>query len=448
MNKKVLIISSAFVLILIFAAKYIIDRSMIFTGYAAKNLASGIFVANRDANSLEKEDLHFSLVSLSSNEIDYDNKLVKSNFVSFGKQTAIYREGLGCCLVYNKEDFENVKNQKLKLPGVPKEYYSQKWPKGDVAINGIEQYFDTVKLYTVIQTAFGQGNTRSVLIAYDTLAMFEKYAKGFDKNTKILGWSMSKSITSALIGILSQKGQIDINKPAPIKEWQNDKRKNITVKSLLTMTSGLEWDENYGDISDVTKMLYRESNLAKYAINKPAKYTPDSVWYYSSGTSNILTEIIKRKFTNIEDYWKFPYNELFHKISMYNTVFEADASGNFVGSSYTYATTRDWARFGLLYLNNGIWYGDTIISPSWVDFTHKEAPNSNGKYGAQFWLNLSGNELPDAPKDIYYADGYQGQRVYIVPSKHLVIVRMGLTTKKDFDYNAFVTGIINSLKAN
>jgi CubicO group peptidase (beta-lactamase class C family) len=212
------------------------------------------------------------------------------------------------------------------------------------------------------------------------------------------------------------------------------------------MTSGIKWDENYGDISEVTLMLYEKTNSSEFAINQPKAYPPDSIWYYSSGSSNILTEIVKRKFDNIEDYWKYPYEELFNKISMYNTVYETDASGNFVGSSYTYATTRDWARFGLLYLNNGIWFGDTIVTPEWVEFTHTAAPNSDGKYGSQFWLNESGNELPDAPKDIYYADGYQGQRIYIIPSKKLVIVRMGLTTKKDFDYNKMVVEIINSLK--
>lgn len=125
---------------------------------------------------------------------------------------------------------------------------------------------------------------------------------------------------------------------------------------------------------------------------------------------------------------------------------ETDAAGNFVGSSYTYATTRDWARFGLLYLSNGVWYGDTIFSPKWAKFTQKPAPNAYGKYGSQFWLNSSGKLLPDAPKDIYFADGYQGQRVYIIPSKKLVIVRMGLTTNKDFDFNKMVVEIINSLK--
>ncbi len=444
MKYKIIIIS--LVLLLFFAAKYIIDRSMIFTGYAAKNLASGVFIAKRSAISLEKEDLNFSLVSFSTNKIDKENKTVSSDFIGFGKQKAVYRKGLGVCLVYSDSEMITVKKQHIKRPKAPESFYTTKWPRGEAVINNAKKYFNINKLNKALDDAFKQGKTRSVLIAYDTLAMFERYAEGFDKDSKILGWSMSKSITSALMGILSKEGKININTPAPIKEWANDERKNITIKNLLTMTSGLEWDEDYGDISDVTKMLYQESNLAKYAINKKAEFPPDSVWYYSSGTTNILTEIIKRQFKNIEDYWHFPYKKLFNRISMYHTIMETDASGNFVGSSYTYATTRDWARFGLLYLENGIWFGDTILTPEWVKFSYTEAKNSKGKYGAQFWLNLTGNELPDAPKDIYYADGFQGQRVYIVPSKKLVIVRTGLTTNKDFDYNKFVAGIINSLK--
>jgi len=446
MKKKILIISVVLLAIIGFAAKYIIDRSMIFTGYAAKNLASGIFVANRDKDDLEQNDLNFSLVAWANNEVDYENKIVRSDFFGFGKQTALYRDGLGVCLVGENDNIDELKNQKLALQAKPTWFDNTYWPKGSIIKDNISDVFDKEKLEAAINNSFEKGNTRSIIVLFDTIAFYEKYADGFTKDTKILGWSMSKSIASTMIGIMQKNGEINIDEPAPIKEWESDERKNITTKSILTMSSGIKWNEDYGDISEVTLMLYEKTNAAEFAINQPKAYVPDSVWYYSSGSSNILTEIVKRKFENIEDYWKFPYKELFNKISMYNTVYETDASGNFVGSSYAYATTRDWARFGLLYLNNGIWFGDTIVRPEWVEFTHTAVPNSDGKYGSQFWLNKSGNELPDAPKDIYYADGYQGQRIYIIPSKKLVIVRMGLTTKKDFDYNKMVVEIINSLK--
>jgi len=443
--KKITIAFILFLVILIFAAKYIVDRSMIFTGYAAKNLASGIFVAERTQESLENEDLNFSLVGLASSTVDYENKVVYSDFYGFGKQKAIYREGLGVCLEEIGQN-KNAENQGQILPPAPEWFGKEYWPKGQKIRDNISDVFDQEKLNKALDATFEKGNTRSVIVLYDTLAFIEKYTEGFTKDTKILGWSMSKSIASTMIGVLVKDGHLDINQSAPLDEWKVDERQNITTRSILNMTSGLNWTEDYGDISEATIMLYEKSNHAEYAINQAQEFPADSIWEYSSGSSNILTEIVKRKINNNEAYWQFPYQEIFYKISMYNTLMEADASGNFVGSSYTYATTRDWARFGLLYLNNGIWFGDTIVTPEWVNFTHTEAPNSKGNYGSQFWLNLSGKELPDAPKDIYFADGYQGQRIYIIPSKKLVIVRMGLTKKKDFDYNKMVVEIIDALK--
>lgn len=443
--KKIIIAIILFLLILVFAGKYLIDRSMIFTGYAAKNLASGLFLADRTQSELENEDLNFSLVKFAHSTVDFENKIVYSDFYGFGKQKAIYREGLGVYLE-EKGKYPNAANQGHLIVPAPASFDTTYWPKGQKIRNNLSSVFNVEALNKAIDNAFETGNTRSIIIAYDTLAFVEQYAEGFSKDSRILGWSISKSIANTMIGVLDKDGYIDIDKPATLLEWQDDERKNITVRHLLNMTSGLEWDEDYGDISPATIMLYEKSNHAQYAIEQKAVDTPGSVFKYSSGSSNILTELVKRTINYNPAYWQFPYQEIFHKISMYNTVMEADASGNFVGSSYTYATTRDWARFGLLYLNQGIWFGDTIVTPEWVEFTKTAAPNSNGDYGSQFWLNLSGRELPDAPKDIFYADGYQGQRIYIVPSKKLVIVRMGLTKDEDFDYNKMVTEIIATLK--
>ncbi len=445
MKKKILVtILIVFLLILGFGGKYIVDRSQIFTGYAAKNLASGIFIAGRSQESLEEEDLNFSLVSLAKNRVDYENKIVYSDFYGFGNQKAVYREGLGVCLVY-EGTYPDAENQSQKIEEAPASFQTEYWPKGQKIRDNLSVVFDVNKLSKAIDASFEKGNTRAVLVLYDTLVLAEKYADGFDKDTRIQGWSMSKSVVNALYGIMVRKYGFNIDKPAPVHEWEGDERHNITTRNLLNMTSGLSWVEDYGDISTATVMLYESPNLAEMALRQPIAYPPDSVWYYSSGTSNILTEILKRQINNNAEYWELPYKELFHKISMFSAIMETDASGNFVGSSYTYATPRDWARFGLLYLEQGVWFGDTILSPDWVKFTYTPAPNSDGEYGVQFWLNASGKELPDAPRDIYYADGYQGQRVYVIPSKNLVIVRMGLTKKKDFDYNKMITDILDAL---
>lgn len=423
-------------------AKYLFDRSSIFTGFAAKNIASGVFVAGRTQESIEAVDVNFFPVNFANTVVDTVNKTVCSDFLGFSKQKAVYREGLGCTLIGEMNPNE-VRNQSIEIPFQPKQTF---WPQGDIDRDTILSFVDKDKLNLAIQNALNQGNTRSVLVAYDTLIKWEKYAPGFDEKTPLIGWSMSKSITSTMFGIMVKEGVFSVDDYANIEEWKNDERSKITYRHLLNMNSGLQWTEDYGDISEATIMLYDSADIASYAINRPYGKKPGSEWKYSSGTSNILSEIIKRQFDNIEDYWRFPYEEIFHKIGMYNTTFETDVYGMFVGSSYTYATTRDWARYGLLYLQNGIWLGDTIINPEWVKFTQTESPGSDGKYGAHFWLNKSGHEVPDAPKDTYFADGYQGQRIYIIPSKKLIIVRFGVSKKGEFDYNKMLTEIINAFE--
>ena len=444
--KKVLIVLFAIVLIAFgVLAKYLIDRSTIFTGFAAKNIASGIFVAGRSQESIEALDINFFPVNLANTVVDMKNKVVTSDFFGFGMQTVVYREGLGCTLIGEKS-IDEVKKQKCEAATISSPFKDEYWPMGDVDYDTSLSFVNEEKLNNAIQEALKEGNTRSILVAYDTLVKWEAYSNGFDENTPILGWSMSKSITSTMLGILAKENRIDIDNKPVLEEWKNDERANISMRNLLNMTSGLHWVEDYGDISEATIMLYSSTDVAKYAISMTSEYAPDSIWYYSSGTTNILSEIIKRKFESINDYWSFPHKEIFHKIGMYSTTMEPDAVGTYIGSSYTYANTRDWARYGLLYLNNGIWLGDTIVNPSWIDFTREEAPSSEGKYGAQFWLNKSGHELPDAPADIYFADGYQGQRVYIVPSKKLVIVRFGVSKRGEFDYNKLVTSVISAFE--
>lgn len=440
---KKIIITFLVIIILGFGvlAKYLIDRSTIFTGFAAKNIASGVFIANRTQESIEAIDINFFPVNLATTVIDHKNKTVISDFFGFGKQVAVYREGLGCTLLADF-DLKTVQEQKCTKHKNTLNLKGEYWPKGDknrdLKLNNVDQ----VKLDAAIKAGLAQGNTRAIIVAYDTLVKWEKYGEDFNENTPILGWSMSKSITSTMIGILAKDGKINIDAQAPISEWENDERKNITIKSLLQMTSGLKWVEDYGDISEATIMLYEKGDIGKYALSVPKDKEPNTEWLYSSGSSNILQEIIKRKFNSNTEYWNWAYEKLFHRLGMNNTIMETDAAGTFIGSSYTYAPAKDWARFGLFYLQEGVWFGDTIVNKSWIDFTQEEAPNSAGKYGAQFWLNKSGHEVPDAPEDTYFADGYQGQRVYIIPSKKLVIVRFGVSKKGEFDYNKLVSEVV------
>jgi CubicO group peptidase (beta-lactamase class C family) len=256
---------------------------------------------------------------------------------------------------------------------------------------------------------------------------------------------MTKSLTATYFGILQKQGKFDIMKSAPISEWASDERSKITTNDLLHMNSGLEWEEDYGKISDVTKMLFIEEDMTKSQINKPLVGKPNNTWNYSSGTTNLLSGILRKQFKTHQEYLDFWYTNLLDKIGMNSAIVETDMAGNFVGSSYGWATTRDWAKFGLLYLHKGNWNGEQIFDESWAKYVATPTNTSNGQYGAQFWLN-AGGRFPNAPKDMYYASGYQGQMVAIFPSHDLVIVRMGLKEDPEFNFNSLLSGVVGSLK--
>jgi CubicO group peptidase (beta-lactamase class C family) len=180
-------------------------------------------------------------------------------------------------------------------------------------------------------------------------------------------------------------------------------------------------------------------------LEKPAAFKPNTHWNYSSGTTNLLSGILRQQFKTHQEYLDFWYSALIDKIGMNSMIIETDMAGNYVGSSYGWATTRDWSKFGLLYLHKGNWNGEQILDESWVKYTVKPTNTSEGQYGAQFWLN-AGGRFPDVPREMYYCSGFQGQMVAIIPSLDLVIVRMGLKEDPEFDFNGMLSGIIGSLK--
>jgi CubicO group peptidase (beta-lactamase class C family) len=306
---------------------------------------------------------------------------------------------------------------------------------------------DYEKLEKAVANAFDKKGikdkrTRSVLVIYKDKIIAEKYDTGFNKDSKILGWSMTKSITSALFGVLEKQRKFDIHKPAPISEWANDERKNITTNDLLHMNSGLVWEEDYTKISDVTQMLFQAEDMTHSQIDKSLVGKPNASWNYSSGTTNLLSGILRKQFKTHQEYLDFWYAALIDKIGMNSMLIETDMAGNFVGSSYGWATTRDWAKFGLLYLHKGNWNGEQILSENWVNYSATPTNTSNGGYGAQFWLN-KGSKFPNVPSDMFYCSGYQGQMVAIFPSHDLVVVRMGLS--RDFNFDSFLGGIVGSI---
>jgi CubicO group peptidase (beta-lactamase class C family) len=298
--------------------------------------------------------------------------------------------------------------------------------------------------------------TRAVVVVYDGKLIGERYAPSFSRSSKFLGWSMTKSIISALIGILVKDMKINIDDPAPVPEWNNtnDPRHSITTKNLLQQMSGLNFHEGYYKKSDVTQMLFDTDDMAAFAASHPLKYQPGTHCSYKSGNTNILSRIIRHT-VGENAYHSFPYQKLFYKLGMNSMIMEVDASGTFVGSSYSWGTARDWARFGLLYLNDGLYNNERILSKNWIEQTVTLAgSNQDGEYGYHFWLNTGKNNdsstrrFPNVPTDMFYASGFDGQAVFIIPSKKLVVVRLGLTKTADGEYgaNEFLKNIISSIE--
>jgi CubicO group peptidase (beta-lactamase class C family) len=395
-------------------------------------------------------------------EVNEQEKSVTASALGLIKRKAIFRKGLGCTLVNGLTE-EEIRKQ-VDETGIidPSNVSNLAWPMGDsLATIKLPENIDSLKLITAVNKAFEYPEqdevvrSRAVVVVYKGKIVAEKYAEGFTSTTPLLGWSMTKSITNALVGILVKEGKIRIADRAPIKEWQSDERAKITMDQLLRMSSGLDFEEVYNLVSDATKMLFNSPSASDVAISKPLNNEPDSDWRYSSGTTNILNKIIRDKVggTNLE-YFNFPRKVLFDKIGMQSAVIEPDPSGTFVGSSFSYATARDWARFGLLYLNDGVWEGERILPEGWVKYSSTPTPKAEqGQYGAHFWLNAGEDEKgtnrrwPDLPKDFYYASGFEGQSVVIIPSYDMVIVRLGNTQKREFwDIGVLIKDVLESVK--
>jgi len=433
--KRILLLFAVVITVVVI---YNYPKLNILAGYSAKNTASSVFLGKRTLEFTDTTDNNFSPVNLATDKIDTLHKLASSSVFGLLTRKAMFREGLGAVLTLTKEN-ENesfLKPKRIKADLITAFPYGNA-PQKDTIFSNI----DYNKLNTTVSSIFGKRKTRAVVVIYKDQIIAEQYADGFTKDSRILGWSMTKSILSTVFGVMQYQGKIDINDRAPIASWQNDDRKNITLNNLLQMNSGLAWDENYDEISDATKMLFLERDMTKMQAKKPLTGKINGSWNYSSGTSNLLSGILRTKFKTHQKYLDYWYSDLIDKIGMNSMILETDLAGNYVASSYAWATPRDWGKFGLLYLHNGYWNGEQLFAKEWVKYVSKPTPTSDKTYGAQFWLN-AGGRLTDVPKNMYFADGYQGQRIYILPDQQLVVVRFGLSW---FDENLFLREIIRSI---
>ena len=435
MNKKNLgrLALCALLLALLGGCLYLNTLMPIITGYAAKNLASAVFISGRNQQDVEQLDLNFSFIKYTRNKVDYASKTVTSRFL-WASSTAAYREGYGVTLLRGREQ-DAFLAQTYPLPKVAAYEETLQW--GDSAeiacLEPLAKAFVDDKAYNGTPFAF--------VVLHKGKLVAERYGKGITPETKLLSWSMGKSFTSAIAGIMVGDSLVSLHAPMDIPQWQADERKNITLNNLLQMQSGLQWNEDYGNRSDVNLMLHREEDMGLFALNKPLEHAPGTHWYYSSGTTNIVMRYLRSQFDNDQAFLTYLRERLFGPLHIANPYFEQDMSGTPVGSSYLYMTARDFARFGQMYLDDGCANGQRILPEGWVEYTTTPASASEGRYGAFFWLNRC-KVCPDVPEDMFSCNGHDGQQIYIIPSKDLVVVVLGYSPKRCIDFNALLKDIM------
>jgi hypothetical protein len=448
-----------------YAVYFVSANGAVGTGYAAKILCSSVFLSNRDPQNVLDVDLAAVKKFQVSGKINQEGKYATASILGLVRQKAVYRPGLGCTILH-PDTPDALAGQPLpKTTAIPANIDSLPWPDGEMVESELPAGVDKSKLYQALDFAFAEPDparpirTRAVVVVYDGRIIAERYAPGFSKDTRLQGWSMTKSVTNALVGILVKQGKLDVHALAPVPEWANpaDPRHAITLDNLMRMSSGLKFLEEYEKTpnSDCNLMLFVEPDAGAYAASKPLEAQPGSKWYYSSGTANIISRIVKQTILaepnhSLQDYFNFPRVELFDKLGMSSAVLEPDASGTFVGSSFMYATARDWARFGLLFYNDGVWKGERILPEGWVKYSVTPTPHTkpDAGYGAQWWLNTGGNDrwMPGLPTDVFSACGHEGQYVTIMPSSKLVVVRLGLTVNPaDWNHEAFLKKVAGAV---
>lgn len=321
----------------------------------------------------------------------------------------------------------------IKLPEQPAsvDWPTESWDRGNLESHDNQEFQSLA--HEVFDLSKEQGVTYALLAIKNGQLVFEEYSAGANAFYLQYSWSMAKSITHALVGILVKQGRIDIDAPAAVAEWQNDERKSITLDQLLKMRSGLEFIEDYvdGQLSDVIPMLSFEGrhDTGAFAAAKPLIHQPGAHWSYSSGTTNIICRILGDIVGDgPTGMLAFMNEELFEPIGMRTATPKFDTSGTFIGSSFLFATPQDFARFGYLYLRNGVWDGKEILPPGWVDYGRSTSyMDEEEGYGAHWRVLADRHEW-------FYASGYDGQRILVMPDKDAIIVRCGRTPIDESPY--------------
>ena len=409
------------------------------SGLAAKRVCSEIFLAGRESHGSFREELAIVPTSI---ELDVDQraKTVVARTMGLGERKAIWRPGAGCLLV-PLGPLPAVAN--YAIPRRPQGGPSEPSPAPDASLS------------EAIALAFREPDpshpihTRAVVVLHKGRLKAERYATGFGPHTPMLGWSLSKSVTHALVGLAVQRHGLDPDAPVGFTEWAGDGRAAITTDHLLHMTSGLKFDESPSLWNDFNTMMFMTADMAAFATNQPREHPPGKHWSYASGSSILLHRLLRRHLGD-ETYHGFPRQALFGPLGADSALWETDITGTFIGSTSLYMSARDWARFGLLYQRDGVWNAKRLLPEGWAADACTPTPAvPGGRYGAHWWVNggpdrpAEERSFPALPGDMSWAAGFEQQWIILLPSHDLVIVRLGVTPHtSQFDVSAFVTRIM------
>jgi CubicO group peptidase (beta-lactamase class C family) len=424
--------------------------------YSAKMVCSNVFLAGRDPDEVLRTDVQapgVALLRLMRISVDRDRRVVRAGLLGFiGDGLAVARPGSGCAVVPdgNLEFATHVSSVAARAESAvaapPKA--SAAWPDGNAVAT-------TAALDRLLadDTLAGPG-MRAIVVVDHGRIVAERYGAGFSATTPLLGWSMAKSVVAGLVGVLVKEGRLALDQSTG---WSatGGGRERIRIADLLAMSSGLRFNEAYGDVSDVTRMLYLQPDMAGFAREQPLVHPAGEFWSYSSGTANILSRIVQDAAGPLAA--AYPAEKLFKPLGMTSATIETDEDGTLVGSSYMYATARDWARYGQFLLQEGVWRGQEMLPRGYVAMMASPVAASGGEYGRGLvWLwgsdAVTPGRNPDAafgiPADTFWMEGHDGQSTAIIPSRQLVIVRLGLTPARDhYQPQALVKAILDAARS-
>lgn len=423
------------------------------TGMAAHELCSETFVAGLDpartfAESIAPRPGVRWLAWALRTHVDRERREARVSALGMIESRAVHRGRWGCVLVHGDEGI-----------GRPLPEAADASPEPAVVEPDVIEP-RTPALKAAIDAAFAETGapphrwTKAVVVMRDRRIVGERYADGYGIGTPMLGFSMTKSVMNALVGILVQQGRLSVEAPAPIADWHGDRdpRGAITLEALMRMDSGLALDETGSGFDPSNQMFYDEPDMAAYAARATPVAAPGERWHYSSASTHLVARIVRDAVGGDgASVQRFASSALFNPLGMRHVVMEMDATGTPVGGHYLYASARDWARFGQWFLDDGVVDGERLLPPHWVRWSSE--PTLGTAYGAGWWTNRGPDEAVarrramGIPEDAFFAMGNLGQRIAVIPSERLVIVRMARAHLPYGDEAGFERLVVDTLHA-